>query len=146
MAHPPKITKEKRQAFLNTLANTGNVSKACLANDISRTNIYNARRKNKTFAEQWDQAAEIAKGLLEDEAWRRAMGIEKAVIKNGEPVLDKDGNPIFVKQYSDHLLTVLLNGNFPDKYRYNSKVDANISGDLVVKIVKFADAGNNDTK
>lgn len=137
-----------KRDFIDLLANAGNVSKVCMALNVSRNRMYDAARRSPKFKAQWDTAMETAKTLLEDEAWRRAFdGVEKPVIYKGEQALDKDGNPLFIKEYSDHLMTVLLNGNFPEKYRYNSKVDHNVSGELSIKIVKFAaDDGNNNTK
>ena len=126
MAHPPKITDEKRQEFIELLANTGNVSKCCQALNVSRNEMYRHRRENPEFAEQWEEARETAVELLEDEAWRRAFeGIEKEIISH------KTGFVIGIeKKYSDTLLMCLLQAHKPDKYQYRQRNDVNVSGNI----------------
>ena len=139
MAPRIKITPAFKRKFLNLLSDTGNVSKCCKALNITRVQMYKHRRENSKFKEAWEAAYQVAIALLEDEAWKRAMGVEHDKFnKLGK----KTG---VVKKYSDTLLMCLLQANFPDKYQYRQKVDASVTGDLTIKIVKFAN-GNNDTK
>jgi len=139
MAHPP-IPPEKIREFLSLLADIGNVSKCCEALNICRQDLYIKREKNKTLAKQWDVAKKASIARLEDEAWRRAFeGIKKPLFYKGEQVKDKDGNPYFERVYSDTLMMHRLNAERPDKYHYRQQVDANVNGEITVKVVKFAD-------
>ena len=119
------------------LSETGNVRKCCVALGISRWQMYVHRRRSAKFDEEWIAARKIAVALLEDEAWRRAFdGIEKDVWYKGVPVGKET-------VYSDTLLMHRLNAERPDKYQYRQKIDANVDGEIVVKVIKFAD---NDSK
>ena len=139
MPHPPKITAAFKKKFLRLLSETGNVTKCCTALNVSRVSIYTQRRKCPKFAEQWTQALEHAVELLEDEGLRRAFeGIERDVWYKGEVVGQE-------RHYSDTLLMHRLQAEKPEKYQYRQKVDANVTGDITIKVVKFAD-GNKDTK
>jgi hypothetical protein len=139
MARQPKITPAFKKKFLRLLSETGNVSKCCIALHISRFEMYNHRKKFPKFKDQWEAAYQVAISLLEDEAWRRAFtGIEKDVWYKGEVVGTE-------KQYSDTLLMNRLQAELPDKYQYRQKVDANVTADLTIKVVKFAN-GSDDTK
>lgn len=146
MAHPIKFTPKKQKEFIRLLSETGNVSKCCKALNLDRETVYRYRRSNKKFAKEWEIAKEAYIGLLEDESWRRAFkGIDKAVWYKGELVGIE-------KQFSDTLLMHRLNAERPDKYQYRQRIDANVNGNITVKVMKFSDKskkksdGNNDTK
>lgn len=140
MAQRKKITPKLKEKFLSLLADTGNVSKCCLALNVSRRHIYLARRDDSVFAKEWLSALATAVELLEDEAWRRAFeGIDRPIYYKGE-LID------MVKDYSDTLLMHRLQAEKPDKYQYRQKVDANVTGELTVKIVRFSESGNNNSE
>ena len=148
MAYPPKITPEKKQEFLDLLAETGNVSKVCAALGVSRMHIYIHRKKNKTFEKKWALAKKLYIARLEDEAWRRAFeGITKPIFYKGEQLRRAptpefpEGEPYFERTYSDTLLMHRLNAERPNKYQYRQKIDGNIDGEIIVKVVKFSDKG-----
>lgn len=136
---PPgtNLLPEWRNAFLRALASTANVRAACRAGDVPRTTAYRLRNADPKFREEWDTAIQDAYDLLEEEAWRRAIdGISEPVIHqgrlcevwigpNGEiSATEQDGyvkRPFTVLRYSDGLLTFLLKGGRPEKYRENLK-------------------------
>lgn len=98
-------------AFLQSLASIGNISKACVAAQVSRQTVYRHRNSDPDFSAAWDEALEAAADLLEEEARRRAHdGWTEPVYQRGEHV----GN---VRKYSDTLLIFLLKGARPEKYR-----------------------------
>ena len=109
-------TPKKRNwkgAFLEALANSGNVRLSCRAARIGRQTAYDARYKSKVFAERWDRAIEEATDGLEAEAWRRAAkGTQRPVFYKGEQCGA-------IQEYSDTLLIFLLKANRPEKYRDN---------------------------
>lgn len=88
--------------FLETLAQTGNVSKASEAAKLDRSNFYLLRKRDEEFAKAWDEALDISKGVLHDEALRRAVdGVDKPVYQGGKKV----GT---VREYSDTLLIFMI--------------------------------------
>lgn len=100
-----------KSAFLELFSKTGHVKQTCEALDVSLSQPARWRRRDPEFAEAYEEAKQIAAQNLEDEAYRRAVeGVD-------EPVFFKGDECGTVKKYSDSLLTTLLKGNFPEKYR-----------------------------
>ena len=68
--------KQKRvidwDLWLRVFRHSANVSLACKAVNIDRTTPYQHRKRNKTFAAQWDEAENTAVDRLENMAWERA--------------------------------------------------------------------------
>jgi hypothetical protein len=62
-----------QKAFLTALEQTGSVTQACEAAKISRVWVYECRKENKQFAEEWEHALESGADALVDEARRRAF-------------------------------------------------------------------------
>jgi hypothetical protein len=84
--------------------------------------MYQLRREDKEFAAEWDRALELAVGMFEDEAARRAVhGIDKPVFYQGEQCG-------VIREYSDTLLTVLLKAHKPDMYR--ERISTEFTGDV----------------
>lgn len=98
-------------AFFTALSNCGNVRQACKDANVDPKTVYKKRKREPEFAEEWDDALNVAADVLEKEAWRRAHeGIE-------EPVYHKGAVCGHVRKYSDVLLIFLLKGMRPEKYR-----------------------------
>ena len=128
---PSQRTDNARPRFMAILKRTANVSLACRALKLSRVAAYERREKDPEFAAEWDNAIAEAIDHLEGEAFRRAFkGCRKPVFQGGALV----GH---VKEYSDTLMTVLLKGHKPDRYR--EKVDNIHSGTMTIEIVKFSE-------
>ena len=104
-----KLTAEKREQFLQALADSGSVTAAVAVAGTSRTRVYELRKTDAVFAAAWDEAEEIATDRLQDEARRRAMeGVEEPLVSAGKLVRGDDGQPIMIRRYSDNLLSALL--------------------------------------
>jgi len=65
---------ETRQVFLDHLASCCNVTRAAGAAGVGVTTVYDARRADPVFAEQWEQAIEAGYATLE------ALLIERAAL------------------------------------------------------------------
>ena len=118
-AHPKKGSRRPvwRRAFLVSLAETANVSRACGLSGIGRRTAYNLRSRDADFAAEWGEAIEEACDALELEARRRAVtGSDRPVYQGGKLV----GH---TREYSDVLLIFLLKANRPEKYRDNRRVE-----------------------
>ncbi len=130
-----KMTPKKRAAFLETLAECGNVSEACKVAVVSRDCVYRLRKADKEFAAQWENAIDIACDGLELEARRRA--------KEGwlEPVHWQGMPCSVVRKYSDTLLIFLLKGANPEKYRERFDVAARQRVETEATIVYYPSNG-----
>ena len=105
-----------RDAFIERLKATGNVTLAATGAGVTRQNAYQTRNRNKTFRRLWNEALEEAVDRLNGEARRRAMGIKRDIYYAGKVVGTKN-------VYSDSLLMFLLKAHRPQLYRDNFKVE-----------------------
>ncbi len=121
-AHTDKTRQRARDVFLAELAARGNVTDAAEAAGIGRATAYQWR-DDPEFAAAWADAIERAADRLEAEAWRRAVeGVQEPIIGRVERdrdgiVTDDAGNALYIRKYSDTLMTLLLKAHKPDKYR-----------------------------
>lgn len=121
------------QEFLNHVRGGMPVMKAAEKIKLSHQTLYNRRRENEEFAEQWEAALvesdKITVARLEQEADRRAIeGYEKPIYQGGELVGSE-------QRYSDTLLMFRLNGLASDKYRQRSEVA--LQADVTVNVVEM---------
>ncbi len=94
---------------------------------ISRVLAYQVKKKDKAFAEAWDEAIEIGIDNLEYEARRRAMNGTK------RPVFYKGKVCGHIQEYSDKLMETLLAAHRPSKYN-RSMVDLPRGAEIVINI------------
>ncbi len=112
--NPPADWPDK---FLAAYRKNGNISQSARTARVSRTTVWSRRSQDGRFAAAMADAQEEASDALEQEAWRRAKtGTLKPVFYKGKEVGQ-------IREYSDTLLTVLLKGNRPDKFRDNARVE-----------------------
>lgn len=125
-----KVTAKKKEQFLEALIETGgNVTKTCDMIALPRKTLYEHRKKDKQFAEDWDEAVDKGIDVLEDEAKRRAFeGVQEPIYQKGE-LMD------YVTRYSDTLLIFLLKGHRP-KYRERHEITGEGGTPLTVRIVE----------
>jgi len=151
------ITVAKETWFLEALAEDGNVTRAAMVSGYDRRSVYRKRQGDRTFAEAWDDAVDSAGDLLEAEARRRALsGVTKPLYHQGQPVYlyrtivdennepqrdedgrelrevvrDANGQPVQAVEYtySDTLMTLLLKGAKPEKYREKANLELTGAG------------------
>lgn len=117
-----------RAPFLETLAETGNVSSAIDASNVSRVFVYEERKRDLEFAALWSAALDTAADALELEARRRAHdGWDEPVFGSMGQGLGS-GEVGRVRKYSDTLLIFLLKGAKPDRYRETTRnVNINVT-------------------
>lgn len=119
-------TDRAREKFLETLAQTCNVSEAAREAGFSRRTAYEWRDDDENFAAEWKVAEDEAADKLEREAWRRAVeGTDKPVTYQGKIMAS-------YKEYSDKMLEILLKAHRPDKFK--ERVATEHSGDVTVHI------------
>jgi hypothetical protein len=115
MANCTKFTPKKREAFLQYLRMSGNVSYSASMCGIKRRTAYLHREADKEFKKEWDDAYNAGIDALEQEARRRAFsGTKRSTVRYA-----KDGSKSVTTwtEYSDNLLMFLLKGARPEKYR-----------------------------
>jgi len=106
-----------RNIILGELRKSRSKSGACEEADVSTTQFYKWYREDKEFALEVDEAVEMGRDALEDEAVRRGKnGVRKAVYHQGEVVG-------YERRYSDRMLEVMLGANRPHKFRQNHAVE-----------------------
>jgi hypothetical protein len=104
-----RTTEEAKRIFLETLAATGSVVAGAAAADRSKWTVYQWAERDPAFAARWDKALTRGLGVIEKEAFRRAVeGSEEPLMSGGKVV----GT---VRRYSDHLLGLLMRLNATDR-------------------------------
>ena len=96
------------------LANNGGiVCDAAKDLKISRTALYEKKKKDPEFSERWDEAVDRGIDVIEDEAKRRALiGVEEPVYYQGKVVG-------YIHRKSDYCLGMILKAHrrkYYDKY------------------------------
>jgi hypothetical protein len=148
MKKAPEFEWDRREKFCQIIALTGNVSEACRQVNIVRSTAYVTRKKDKVFADLWDEAEETAADTVEAEMWRRGVdGVDRPVVyqgeirpmldANGEKVLGEDGMPVplTIKEYSDPLLIQMAKAKRPEKFNERLQVEGVGGGNLIVEHV-----------
>lgn len=103
-------TMPRRRSFLRTLRQTGTVTVAAEKAGVSRSQAYQLRKKDKAFAQDWDDALQAALDELEAELRRRAMqGTEQPVYFGGKEC----GR---IRTYNDNLGMFLLRAHRAEIY------------------------------
>ncbi len=110
-------TEKRYSLFLAELAKTGQVAASAKAAGVDRSNAYQRRLRNPTFAQRWDDAIESFADAVEAEAFRRAVtGITKGIWWQGARVGEE-------QQWSDSLLLAMLRAKRSREYGDKSKVE-----------------------
>lgn len=138
MAEPvTDIIAKKLDVFIYELMQRGIVVQAARKARISAMTAYRHRLSDPEFSAAWDEAVDVAAGLLESEAHRRAT---KGVL---EPVFYQGKKCGAVRKYSDTLLIFLLKAHKPERFKDNLNVEVtgNI-GELLAKAL----SGNGDNR
>lgn len=97
-----------RKLFIEALSKNGVVQSACLASGIARQYAYAVRQRESKFAQDWEDAVQIATDSMVAEAYRRAVeGCKRTFYFKGEVSREET-------VYSDTLLMFLLKKERPE--------------------------------
>lgn len=108
-------TPEVQQRFIEALARTGVVERACEAINMSVTSAYNLRNApgGESFARAWSHVLGRAADRLLDIAFEHAIEGEEV------PVFDRDGCRIGAKRrYNTRMAMFLLRAYHPERFRH----------------------------
>ena len=79
-----------RRLFLEVLAETGRVSRACEYAQLTKQSAYALRARDPLFAASWDAACELARAPLADALYEKALdGVTDTITKDGEVVAER---------------------------------------------------------
>ncbi|PWT75416.1 MAG: hypothetical protein C5B60_05380 [Chloroflexi bacterium] len=108
----------KKRGFLAAYGATANLRAAARAVGIDHMTHYDWLKTDEAYRAAWEHTQEQAAQTCEDEAVRRAVEGDKRIagFYKGKPI--KQGRRIlYVREYSDQLLTLLLKRFRPQLYR-----------------------------
>lgn len=111
-------THEVQQRFIEALARTGVVERACEAVNMSVTSAYNLRNApgGERFAKAWHDVLARAADRMLDIAFEHAIEGEEV------PVFDRDGIRIGAKRrYNTRMTMFMLRAYFPERFRHASQ-------------------------
>lgn len=127
-----RFDEEKQQEFLERVRTHGRLTAAAAEVGVSHDSVYRLRQADVVFAQEVRKAVEIAQDKIAKAAYDRAVhGVEEVQIQKGEVVRWPNGEPVFIKRYSDGLLQTLLKGHFPE-YREKSEVTHSVNGHVSI--------------
>lgn len=119
---PNIFTPERKERFLEVLADTCSPKQAAAAVGVSRQTAFYHKQNDLEFRTRWEKAVEVALDAVLEETYRRAcVGVDEPVIYQGQLSMTRDAEtgeerPLTVRKHSDRLLEVLL------KFRYGDQV------------------------
>lgn len=125
-----------KKVFLQSLAETGNVTVSATVANVERGTVYDHRKRDPLFEKAFNVALDKAADLIEHALRERAVnGVVKHVTHKGYLVtvpVDKDGKvvrdgdpaavgfaPLVERQFDTTAAIFLLKGIRPEKYRDN---------------------------
>lgn len=125
------VTEERKRVFLDVLARTGIFTWAARAasphSEGKRPGLSSFTdlvKRDPEFAAQVEEAKAEANALLEKTAYDRAVeGVPEPVFQKGIQAKDADGNPAFIRRYSDPLLLRLLERRQPNEWTPNRRIE-----------------------
>lgn len=123
-----RISANDREKFLDGLRRGLTVKAAAEAAAHPAVTFFALAARDPEFAEQKRLAMEVGTDLLEEEASRRGRdGWLEPVVGKVAPGIDghvvgPDGEPMYIRRYSDRLMEVMLKGRRPE-YRDNPRID-----------------------
>lgn|SRR5215469_1096363 len=138
---PPIVSKStqtdsypKKRGFLAAYGATANLRAAARAVGISQKLHFEWLRHDEVYRAAWENVQEEAGQQLEDEAVRRAKdGVKRPIMYKGRPV--KQGRRIlYVTEYSDQLLALLLKRFRPHLYREHVTTEVTGSIDIIQRL------------
>lgn len=131
IGRPPKLTWDVFVSICARIRETGVKYASCEAFGISGNWVVKrvkelAEAGEPQWLELWERSLELFSDNLEMEMHRRAVhGFVKPVFYKGEVVGE-------VREFSDQLAIALAKATRPEKFRDNLKVDAEVTGGVLV--------------
>ena len=141
-AVPKAVARRKaiwKKVVLERLRVVPIISDAAKAANISSTAIWNERKKNPKFSQEFDDAMQEGFDFVEREIYRRAvLGVDHNIYYQGR-IVGRE------KKYSDYLLLRLAMANRPEKWGNQQRLEhaGEIGRKGEVVIVELPDNGRD---
>lgn len=117
-ARTDRTIQRAREVFIEGLASGLSVTGSANRAKVPRRTVYDWRDGDPDFRAAWDDALDSGSDILEDEAFRRAYhGVSEPVVAMGRVAKNEDGSLLTVQKYSDTLMSLLLKGRKPERFR-----------------------------
>lgn len=111
---PPKSRRYPK--FFEELAKHGNAAVAADEAKLSLSEVKRLRVEDNVFAQDWEDAVELARGRLEVASYTAALlGFNRPLHAAGKLTIDKDGNPVNITEYDTKLMMYLLDRDKPQQ-------------------------------
>lgn len=115
-----------KQWFLEALPLCHIVTGACDYAGISPDTAYKWKEKDKKFAEAWDVAVARTHDIARASIFQRAfLGIDSYIVSFGKVAVDREGNPLVEKKYSDSLAALYAKTQLPE-FQEKKQVDVRV--------------------
>lgn len=122
------FTESDKQKFLDGLERGLTVKDAALMAGREPRRMYELRARDPDFDQAVRLSMDIGTDVLVAEMQRRAIeGVQQPIIGKVAPgidgqLTDADGNPMFLREYSDNIAIVMLKGRRAE-YKDNPRID-----------------------
>lgn len=150
---PPSV---KAKAFLKAYRMTGSVQSAAKMAGISRRLHYfwmgqyddktgNWIGGNANYRKRFNRARQIAGDFIEGLMMERARdGHLRPVFYQGQPILDKNGKPIGIREYPDWLLPKLHEIFLPERHKRKFEHTGKDGGPIKVQNLELDDLSDEE--
>lgn len=119
-----------KEPFLKAFRDTGTILHASLNLDIDRNTILNWREKDPNFNLRFMEADAEVTEKIEAPALRRCVNGKPVYwIRNGQPVLGENGQPILLDtEYPEDLVKFMLSRR--NRKKYGEKIEVEVTGEF----------------
>lgn len=118
-------TEVQKKIFIQALTQLLNVQVACKVTGLGRTLVYQWKKEDPQFEQDWLEAIALAEGSLESATY----------LKLAQSLQDKR---LRISIAEARLIEMFLGGFFPDKYRQN-KIEINNNAQITIDWSKVPD-------
>jgi len=124
------------------------VTTACKVVHKGRTTVYDRRKSDPAFAEEWDEIELQTDELLEASAVNRCIdGVVRPFVHNGKIVKDERGRTVYLTTFPETLTIFLLKTRMKDRYGQESEQQADATAaEKAAEIRAFLQAAEGVTK
>lgn len=133
------LEKKQKAAFLESIRNGSSRKKSCQACGIGTTTFWKWKQDDPNFKADLESALESRISVVEDSLYRLAVGRQKRD-KDGEPVFDKQGNPILLQSNGQVVALIFWLKN-RGKGQWRDKHDIEVIAPKIVNQKTFIQAG-----
>ena len=123
----------------------GRIVQAAKLSKVTRAAHYKWLQQSRAYREAFERRKRIAGDVYEDELLRRVLeGHLRPVFYQGQPILDKQGKPIGIREYQDHLLLEAVKVFRPEWRTRRIEVTGDAGGPIKVQDFRLDDLSDEE--